>query len=154
MQPVTRSLADAWADWAVPGVVIQIKGDSVLFRPRASTRPFWLYLGSACDRTPGIGACALVIHPVIFNCQRLVGRRGQMPRVPHLEYRSDELERCRGRLVSKSPHSDSFVLDLGFPVVVGLLQECEDFDRAEEGDVLEMEFAPPTQAYPLEGEAS
>jgi len=154
MQPATRSLADAWAEWAVQGVVIQIKGDNILFRPRASTQPFWLYLGTACDRPPGIGTCELVIHPVIFHCHRLVIRRGQMPRVPHLDFRADELERCRGRLVSKSPQSDSFVLDLGFPVVVGLLQECEEFERAEEGDILEMEFAPPTQAYPLGGGAA
>ncbi len=147
MQPKAKSLTEAWGEWAVPGEIIQIQGDNVLFRPGVSTRPFWLYLAEGSPHPEAVGVANFIIQAAIFNCQRLFPRRGEEVKVPDLSYHSDELERARGRLLRVGEVDGSFVLDLGFPVVVDPLEQCPELGRAQEGDILEAELIPPTRAY-------
>ena len=94
MQPEPRSFTDAWREWAVPGEIIQIRQESsVLFRPRVSTHPFWLYLGAGEASGMKAGPTSLVIQSAVFNCRRLFPRRGEEIKVPILDFHEDEMEK-------------------------------------------------------------
>ena len=150
MQPELKPFKDAWSKWAVDGEIIQIRQESsILFRPKVSTRPFWLYLGVGGAAKQGVGQVSLVIHSAVFNCQRLFARRGEEIKVPVLEYHEDEMEKARGRLLVPASEDQPFVLDLGFPVVVDQLEKCPEVRRAQEGDIFEVELVPPMKAYIL-----
>lgn len=145
MQAEQRRFAESWQDAVVPGSVIQIRGESILFKPRAGTQPLWLFLGG--QASPAVGDVQLVVNPAAFDCKRIILRRGESVRVPWLDLRKDELEAARGRLLGANEAAQAFVLDLGFPVVVSLLEPCREFVRARIGEILELEFAPPAQGH-------
>lgn len=145
MQAEQRRFAELWASALVPGSVIQIRGESILFKPRSGTHPLWLFLGGQAP--PAVGDVQLVVNPAVFDCKRIIPRHGASVRVPWLEFHKDELEGARGRLLSVDATARCFVIDLGFPVVVTLLEPCEELLRARPGEILELEFAPPAQGH-------
>lgn len=146
MHAERRRFGEQWRDAAVPGTVIQIRGESVLFKPRAATHPLWLFLDGAA--APPVGEeTQLIVNPAVFECRRIIARRGETVKVPQLDYHKDELERARGRFVRLAEGEQVFVLDVGFPLVVSVLQECQELRRARPGEILEMDFAPPAQGH-------
>lgn len=148
MQAEARRFAEQWKHCAVPGHVIQIRGESILFKPRAATRGFWLFLQGQ-EEMPGVGPVEVVVNPAVFDCKRIIPHHGDSVKVPVIEYHGDELERLRGRLTAYDGGNRGFVLDLGFPVVVSLLEECQEIRRARIGEILDLELAPPAQGHLL-----
>lgn len=146
MHAERRRFGEHWRDAAVPGTVIQIRGESVLFKPRAGTHPLWLFLDGAAAPPAG-EETQLIVNPAVFECRRIIARHGGSVKVPLLEYHNDELERGRGRFESLAEGEQVFVLDVGFPLVVSVLQECQELRRARPGEILEMDFAPPAQGH-------
>ncbi len=146
MQAETRRFAEQWRHCAVQGLVIQIRGESILFKPRTSTHSFWLDL-QGLDEMPIVGSVELVVNPAVFDCKRIIPRHGDSVKVPLLECHSDELDRVRGRLAAYDGESLYFELDLGFPVVITLLEACQEIRRARLGEILELELAPPAQGH-------
>ena len=55
MQAEQRRFAEVWASALVPGSVIQIRGESILFKPRSGTHPLWLFLGGQAPPAVGDG---------------------------------------------------------------------------------------------------
>jgi hypothetical protein len=148
MHAERRQFGEQWRDEGVWGSVIQIRGESLLFKPRPATQPLWLFLDGSL--LPAAGAEAqLVINPAVFDCKRLIPRHGESVKLPCLSFHKDELERARGRFVRLVEGELVFVLDVGFPLVVSLLQDCQELRRARPGEILEMDFAPPAQGHRL-----
>jgi hypothetical protein len=145
MQAEQRRFAESWSDAVVPGTVIQIRGESILFKPRAATHPLWLFLGG--EDPPPVGDAQVIVNPAVFRCKRVILRRGEAVKVPRLEFHNDELEGARGHLRSVDEAARCFVLDVGFPLVVSLLENCQELLRARPGEILELEFAPPAQGH-------
>lgn len=137
---------DAWKKWAVMGDVIQIQGVKFLFKPQVSTHPFWLYPAADQRRTARIGRIALIIQADIFSCDRIIPIRGQIVKVPLVQYRGDELEAAKGRLLQHCDTHGNFLLDIGFPIIVKQLDVCTELDHTRIGDIISIEFVPPTQA--------
>ena len=148
MQAEARRFAERWRQYAVAGKVIQIRGESILFKPRVFTRSFWLHLKGQGEM-PAVGEVQLVVNPAVFDCKRIILRRSGEVKVPLIDDHGDELEHLRGRLGEISPAGDGFVLDIGFPVVITLLEPCQELDRAREGEILDLELAPPAQGHLL-----
>jgi hypothetical protein len=148
MQAEARRFAERWRHCAVEGRVIQIRGESILFKPRVFTRSFWLYLKGQGEM-PSVGELQLVVNPAVFDCKRIIVRRTGDVKLPLIDDHGDEMEHLRGRLGEISPSGDSFVLDIGFPVVISLLEPCHELDRAREGEILDLELAPPAQGHLL-----
>jgi hypothetical protein len=138
---------DRWRQWAITGEIFQIRNRDILFSPLADTRTFWLYLDRSVRKTPLIGKCELVLTPEIFNCKRLIVRRGETIQAPLLDIQDDHLKLVRGYLQQLPDNQGAFILDAGFPMVVKPLDPCHELDRAQLGEVLEIEPAPPIGAY-------
>ncbi len=148
MHAEKRPFAEQWRDAAVWGTVIQIRGESVLFKPRTATQALWLFLDGPEPPTAG-AETQLVVNPAVFDCKRLIPRHGESVKLPSLTFHKDELERARGRFSRLAEGERAFVLDVGFPLVVSVLQDCQELRRARPGEILEMDFAPPAQGHRL-----
>lgn len=148
MHAERRRFGEQWREAAVWGSVIQIRGESVLFKPRSATQSLWLFLDGP-GSPPAIGELQLVINPAVFDCKRIIPRHGESVKVPCLSFHKDELERARGRFERMAEGEQAFILDVGFPLVVTLLQDCQELRRARPGEILEMTFAPPAQGHRL-----
>lgn len=146
MQAEIQRFADRWSEFAVEGQVIQIRGESILFRPRAATRGFWLFLEGQRPMPP-IGPVRVIVNPAVFDCKRIIPRRGAAVKTPVIEQRKDELERLVGKLARYDGDGRNFVLNIGFPVVISLLEECREIRRARPGEILELELAPPALGH-------
>ncbi len=146
MQAEARRFAERWGHCAVAGSVIQIRGESILFKPRVFTRSFWLHLEGQGEM-PAVGEVQVVVNPAVFDCKRIIVRRSGDVKLPLVDDHDDELEHLRGRLVEVSPAGDGFVLDIGFPVVITMLDPCRELDRAREGEILDLELAPPAKGH-------
>jgi len=146
----SRPFPETWLEWAVPGEIIQIRAErNLLFRPRVSTRYFWIYLQKSQEITPSVGAARAVLLSAVVRCRRLFPRRGHRLKVPVLDLHGDEIEKARGKLLCQAGDQRPFVLDLDFPLLVDLLENCPEILKARPGDVLEIELAPPLLAYLL-----
>ena len=148
MQAEARRFAEQWKHYAVEGHIIQIRGESILFKPRVFTRGFWLYL-KGHEEIPSVGELQLVINPAVFDCKRIIVRRSGEVKLPLIEDHDDEMEHLRGCLIETFTSGGGFVLDIGFPVVVTLLEPCQELDRARIGEILDLDLAPPAQGHLL-----
>ncbi len=148
MQAEACRFAEQWKHCAVEGHIIQIRGERILFKPRTFTRSFWLNL-KGLDEMPDVGDVQLIVNPAVFNCKRIIIRHSGDIKLPEIDDHEDELEHLRGRLGEISSSGQSFVLDIGFPVVISLLEPCRELNRARGGEILDLELAPPTQGHLL-----
>lgn len=144
-----QKFIEVWREMAVAGKVIQIRGREILFQPDDNTVSFWVYCEEKGGALPTIGACRLIIQAGIFHCDQIFQSRGQEVKTPELSLHNDHIERVRGRTLSMPCEAGFFAIDAGFPLVVGLLEDCDSPDKFRVGSILEMEVADPTLALPV-----
>ncbi len=140
------AVTEACREWAVEGEIIQIARHRILFRPRVSTRPFLLALDANGAGEPAIGPAELIILPAMYQCRRILPRRGEALRPVEVSFHGDEIEQARGRLLARLEAPEVAIIDIGFPAVVEQLEPCPELGRAQLNDIIELDIAPPTRA--------